>query len=189
MKKVNANELISIEESLSSYDFEALSPKQQKSLLVRFKSEVSPVTYSDLQFGGSEEDYKNKEKILLKFIKELYDVLGENYCIVRKYNEKWVVNKDLSPELVTIMTEYSVTNKFNGGILVEKEEALVDLFIQSVLKYNSFVQFIFQADEIIISPTDHLDVFVNSKNLELLEDKVSEITSLWGKDMLELATV
>jgi len=186
MEKVSAKELKNIENYLRFYDFEELSSKQSRQLIIKFNNKVSPVTYSDLQFNGDKEEYENKEKILIEFLKKLFKQFGETHCVIRKYDEKWVVNKEILPKLTTALTRYSVSNTFNGGILLEKDEILVDSFISSVLRYNSFVQFIFKTDEIVVSPTDHLDIFIASKNIDGLERKILDNITVWGADALEI---
>lgn len=187
MEKVSAEELKSIEEFLGFYNFEELSPKHQRQLIVKFNSETSPVIYSDLQFGGNKEEYENNEIIILKFLEKLFKLFREDYCVVRRYNEKWVVQEDMLPELSTALTRCSISNTFDGGILLKKDEILVESFISSVLRYNSFVEFIFITDEIIVSPTDHMDVFIASKDVDDLEGKILDRISAWGADVLKLA--
>jgi len=186
MNIINAKELENIEGQLDFYNFDELSSLKKKQLMVKFNDEVRPVIYSDLQFDGNRKEYEDKEKILLLFLTNLFKKIDEISCIIKKYNEKWVVNNEISPELTNVLTEQLISNRFRGGICTVKDDLIIDLFIRSVFKYNSFVQFIFKENQIIISPSDHLDIFIDSGDIDNLESKILEVFSVCGQDNLVL---
>lgn len=186
MKKISRKEFNSVEERLNFYDFDELSSRNQRQLVVKFKDEVSPVTYSDLQFDGNRAEYEEKEKSLKRFLKSLFITIGEPYCIIKKYNEKWVVNAEISPELATTLDKYSVSKKYNGAMAIEESSQLIELFIEAVLRYNSFVQFIFKEKEVVISPTDHMDIFIDSKEIDNLECEILGVIKECREDKLIL---
>lgn len=47
------------------------------------------------------------------------------------------------------------------------------MFVESVLKYNSFIEIVFQNTQLIISPTDHMDIFIHSNNIVAFKNIVS----------------
>jgi len=186
MKKVSKNDLIAIEKELEYYDFEELSPEHQKQWLIRFKKSVNEVTYSDLQYGGDEVEYNKKEEILLKLLYELFMMFKGKYCIIKKYEERWVIDNKLSEKLYNVLKNQQITTRFAGGILVEKDSEVIKLFAESVFKYNSFIQYIFSDEKIVVSPSDHLDIFIASNNIKALECKILGCINNVEKEMLEL---
>lgn len=186
MIKVNKRNLTIIEKELEFYDFKELSPKKQKQWLVRFKDSVDEITYSDLQFGGDENKYKEKEKILLELLHELFMSFEDEYCIIKNSEERWVMDTLLSDELKCILENNQILKGFTSAIFVKKNHRIVKLFAESVFRYNSFVQFIFRDERIVISPSDHLDIFIASDNLKVLEKKILECMGDCKEDLLEV---
>ena len=148
-----------IKKNMKFYDFDELCSDDDSKIVVKFHDYIDSVTYSDLKFNNDSEMYESKKKILIEFIGKIFNKIFETNCIIKKYNEKWVINKEEASDLAITLNNSLVTNKLKGGLLVDKNDKIVELFIESVFKYNSFIQIIFQDSKLIITPTDHMDIF------------------------------
>ncbi len=165
MNKINQNELEKIINEISFYNFNVLNANDNNKIVVKFHKNIAPTTYSDLQFYDGREKFDYKWNILVEFINKILANINEEECIVRKYNKNWIINPEGSKKLSDILRSNAIKNNFNGGLLVNKHNELINLFIESVLKYNSFIQLIFRKSQFIISPTDHMDIFFESNNM------------------------
>ena len=95
----------------------------------------------------------------MQFIKRILDKVSDKNCIIIKYSDKWVVNKTKTPELGMLLDNYLITNNWKGALLVDKDDRILELFLESVFKYDSFMQILLKDSKIIISPSDHMDIF------------------------------
>ena len=98
--------------------------------------------------------------------------------IVAKYESNWIINKDKSLELTALFKSNRLRTNFSGAIRVSDMKIIKD-FIYSNLKYNSFTHFILLENKIIITPTDHLDIFIASGDI----DNTFNIVKKLGKKM------
>lgn len=174
MNKINRNQLEKIINEISFYNFEELSTNDNSKIVVKFQNNIDSTTYSDLQFYDGREIFDYKKNILIEFINKILASIDEKELIMRKYNEKWIINPEESKEVSDVLSSNAIKNNFNGGLLVHKNNKMVELFIESVLKYNSFIQLIFQKSKIIISPTDHMDIFFESDNINELKRVIDD---------------
>jgi len=184
LNKISSKQMNKIKENMKFYDFDELSSDDDKKIVVKFNDSVDKVTYSDLTFFNGREMYEYKKKILIEFIRKILDTVSENNCIIIKYNEKWIVNKKESLELASILNNRLITNKLKGGILVAKNDRIVELFIESVFKYNSFIQIVCQDSKLIISPSDHMDIFFQSNNFTELSNLIIDSLNANDEDVL-----
>ena len=188
MNTINRNTLEKLIREMSFYNFNDLNSNNNRKIVVKFQNKINSITYSDLQFNEGVEIFEYKKNIIIEFIKKVSRVINEENCILRKYNERWVVNQEESKELVSIIKSNGINNNFNGGLLVHKNDQLVKLFIESVLKYNSFIQIIFSKSQIIISPSDHMDIFLESKDINALKRVVADNINSFGNNVLMFET-
>ncbi len=188
MNKISSKQMNYIKKKMNFYDFNELSSWDNSKIVVKFHDFVDSVTYSDISFNNGFEMCEYKMKILIEFIRKILDKVSEENCIIIKYNEKWVVNKAEAPELVNILNNNLVTNKLKGGLYVDKDDRIIELFIESVFKYNSFIQIVFKDSKIIISPSDHMDIFFQSNNISDLENLITNILYSYGKNILKYET-
>lgn len=174
-----------IKKMMKFYNFDELSTEDDSKIIVKFDDSVDSVTYSDLSFNNQFDLFEYKMRILIDFIKRILDKVSDKNCIIIKYNEKWVVNKTEVPELVKLLDNSLVTNKLKGGLLVDKNDKILELFLESVFKYNSFIQILLKDSKIIISPSDHMDIFFQSDNINELENLIIYFLKLYGKGTLK----
>lgn len=188
LNKISSKEMNYIKKKMKFYNFDELSTEDDSKIIVKFCDSVDSVTYSDLSFINGFEMYEYKKRILIDFIRKVLDKVSEENCIIIRYNEKWVVNKSEAAELVNYLNNSLVTNKLKGGLLVDKNNKIVELFIESVFKYNSFIQILLKDSKIIISPSDHMDIFFQSNNMGELENLIIDILNSYRKDTLKYDT-
>ena len=112
--------------------------------------------------------YFRKEKLLIEIILELLRDFQEVY--VFNYGNKWITNKKVAPSLNQILKDNRV---FDGDNRVLKltEEAEIVAFVKSIFRYNTFASFFNPEKCTVLTPTDHLDVFISSKDDYIKEVK------------------
>lgn len=184
MNQISAKQMDKIKKDMLFYNFNELNSNDNSKMVVKFHDNIDSVIYSDLQFYEGKEMFEYKKNILIEFIKKSLNKIAEDSCIIVKYNEKWVVNKEKSKELSEVLSNYSVRNNFNGGILIDKKSKIVELFIESVLKYNSFIEIVFGNSQLIISPTDHMDIFFQARNIAEFKNIIIDIINEFGENVL-----
>lgn len=63
------------------------------------------------------------------------------------------MNNKKSKRLYRILKQKNIKNKNTKALLIEKKSEELDLFILSVLKYKSFIQFLLKDEQIVITIT------------------------------------
>jgi len=157
----NKSELAVLETAMPFYDFEALSPSSGTSLVVKAPENQGVTRYGDVeQKNGTFSQYRRRERSLLRFLHQLFTYIPEDDCLVRKYEEAWVVRETEAPELAAFLRKEGV-DRGVWAILAGKSDDLISRFVISALRYNSFIQLLFPATQLIITPTDHMDLFLD----------------------------
>lgn len=176
------NQLKKLSEHFKFYDFKNLSPNNEYQFIVEFTYSIDVTTYSDIKYSSNDLDFIYQMKIMKKFINRLFHVLPDSYCMVRKYEKDWVVDRNLAEELSEYLSDHSVKNNFDQLLFLKKDDKAIDLLIDSVFKYNSFIQFIFEDSAIVVSPSDHLDVFISGENLSDLNKTICKCLSIFSEE-------
>ncbi|MGX7243631.1 hypothetical protein ACWOC1_02140 [Enterococcus quebecensis] len=176
MKKITEEKFSYLKKKFAFYDFAELSCNSGKEYIVEFINHRDITTFSDLQYGGSESQFNQSEKILVTFLLDFLKKLNEKSVFILNYENEWVVNRGLSNNLYKVLKKEQICHS-DIGIETDIENKLVKYFIDSVFKYNSFVSFIFEENEIIITPTDHMDIFICSNG----ESSFAQINALIRK--------
>ena len=171
------------------YDFNEMSSISGKQVLIKFNHSVDEIIYSDLQFGGDKLLYDKKEKKMCELLEELFSEFKDTSCLIRKYERKWIVDKTLSKELYLTLKANNIENHFDGMIVVKKDDKAIMQFFESIYKYNSFVQFLFPEERMVISPTDHMDVFIAAEDFEGLNLKLLNYFKKDNYEEIELVEV
>ena len=134
-------------------------------IIINFSKQFGKVIYSDLRYTTFDKKeiqlYSIKEKLLIEVILELLRKFQEIY--VFNYGDKWITNKKIAPSLNKILKGNKV---FDGDsrVLQLTEESEIVAFVKSIFRYNTFVSFVNPEKGIVITPTDHLDIFIDSKD-------------------------
>jgi hypothetical protein len=184
VNKVKNNQLENIKKEILFYNFDDLNSNDNSKIVVKFNEVIETVTYSDLQFNDERDIFEYQKNILIEFIKKILDKIDEESCIIIKYNEQWLINREETKELSDILFEYSIDNNFNGGIQADKNSKIVELFIESVFKYNSFIQIILKNSQVVISPSDHMDIFFQTNNILEFKNMIVDNIKLLGNNLL-----
>lgn len=184
IKLLGNTQIKKIKNNMKFFDFNELNSYDNSNIVIKFNKKIENITYSDILFGHDEKIFDFKKETLIEFTKKVIENVLEQECIILKYNEKWIVNKEKSYELFKVLDNFAIKNTFNGGILVDKNSEIVSLFIESVLKYNSFIELIFVDLKLIISPTDHMDIFFHSDNLVVFKELIESTICEWKENIL-----
>lgn len=103
-----------------------------------------------------------KKRLLNKlsaFIACIIDSIPDDQCYIVRYDDCWTANDSVMPDLHIALEHNNISN-INKAIVGKKCSKLVSIFVKSCLRYNSFIQIVFPRSQVIISPSDHLDVFI-----------------------------
>lgn len=172
--------------ALSFYDFQEMSSINGMDVVVRYKK-PNLLRFGDVAMGNcSLGSYYQLEETIASFFFGVLRFLSDKICYIVKYNDKWVVDSDPCTALASLLDRKQVKNAYNC-IRTEKTSGIVELFASSCFRYNSFVQFIFPEMPIIISPTDHLDIFFSGPSREKLYELLTNTFSIGGYESLEIA--
>lgn len=184
MIKYNNQEFTRFFSDLNFYDFQHFCSINGSDVKIEFSNCLECFTYNDLNHDSNREVFERKERMILELINSIFNLTKDENCLIKKYSESWIVNKKKSIRLYQILRNNNVKNKRTAAILVDKNNYEIELFVKSVLKYNSFVQFIFLEDKMVISVTDHMDIFIsftNKKFMLILQDSLEKFNSKYNK--------
>lgn len=169
MRKVNNLQLSTIEKQMAFYDFSSFDAENK--VVIYFRRD---------QFFLADPGYHVNGKVFYQelsciqlFIAKLMDKIADQECIIRKYQDEWVKNKRRSRKLHKSLKQAHIQIRKTPAIEIHKKSSVIPLFVESIVKYNTFAEFIFAEEKIVLSPTDHMDVFICFENAEVL-DKVEK---------------
>ncbi len=150
-----------LKNSIPFYDFEHLAIRGGATYVIKAPGEYAHIRYGDIALGNcTAADYREPEELLLSFFAVLLDTIDERECTIVRYEPQWVVRASHSPELSSALERNGINND-TYGITVDRHDPMVKEFATSAFRYNSFIQFLFPGRGIIITPTDHMDLFID----------------------------
>ncbi len=205
MKRLNYADTKCLKRKIPFYNFNNLAIVGGTRYVIKTSAEYSCMRYRDIEFGNcTASDYCRLECAFLRFLAVFFDSVPEEECTIIKYEPKWVVRQKDSPELCLRLHENGIDRSVHG-ITVSKCDAIVKEFVISSFRYNSFIQILFPHTKIIISPTDHMDLFlefpkegplISRVNLTLRQDEDNRLilvgddeTILWKDTKEDTGTV
>ncbi len=148
----------------SFYDLSACSQLCGNEIIIGLSKSLGAITYSDLRYTTFDKKdfrlYHEKEKLITGVVIELLGFFRGIY--VFNYGDKWIRNKKIAPSLNRILKENKIYDDKNC-VLQITEEAEIAALVKSVLRYNTFASFFSPEKGIVLTPTDHLDIFIASK--------------------------
>lgn len=189
MEVINPKDLDGIYRKHEFYDFDKMECRTGQQYIVEFIEKDDITTFSHIQYGGKEESFAYYKKAITSFLFQLIEEIEDPKCIILKYNDKWVVDQSESKVLASLLAGQGVMNEDNKGIKVDKDDLIVELFVDSVLTYNSFVCFLFEQSKIVVAPTDHLDIFIAAKDSEKLNKQINEMIADREHNTLSYRTI
>lgn len=144
---------------LTFYDFDALDVVDGVNLVVSFKQSDIPRFCDVVEGYCTLSAYSKYENKLSAFIACIIDSIPDDQCYIVRYDDCWTANDSVMPDLHIALEHNNISN-INKAIVGKKCSKLVSIFVKSCLRYNSFIQIVFPRSQVIISPSDHLDVFI-----------------------------
>lgn len=144
---------------LTFYDFDALDVVDGVNLVVSFKQSDIPRFCDVVEDYCTLSAYSKYENKLSAFIACIIDSIPDDQCYIVRYDDCWTANDSVMPDLHIALEHNNISN-INKAIVGKKCSKLVSIFVKSCLRYNSFIQIVFPRSQVIISPSDHLDVFI-----------------------------
>ena len=179
VKILNNTEKDILINSISSfYDLSTCSQLCGNKIIINLSKKLGKVIYSDLRYTTFDKKeirlYFRKETLLTGIILELLSNFQEIY--VFNYGNQWMINKRKAPSLNQILKDNKVFD-CESRVLKLTEEAEIVAFAKSIFRYNTFASFFNPGKGIVVTPTDHLDIFISLKNecvnviKEIIENK------------------
>ncbi len=150
-----------LKSSIPFYDFEDLAIRGGVTYVIKAPEACGQIRFGDIAPGNcTVADYREPEELLLSFFAVLLDTIDERECTIVRYEPQWVVRASRSPELSSALEKSGINND-TYGITVDKHDPMVKELVTSAFRYNSFIQVLFPGRGIIITPTDHMDLFID----------------------------
>lgn len=148
------------------YDFENLSSFQNESIQVGIVQDERYLRYGDILLRSEKyEDYCIMEQELVQFVISIVHELQEPQCIIRKYNSKWLTNNKLFVELKNWLTENHITDSIRTFNL-NANDPYLSKWLSCAFRGYCAIQLLLPKHKVIISPSDHMDCFVDSISQE-----------------------
>lgn len=157
------------------YSFDTLSSHKNNSIVLTFNNYIDVATFSDIKYGGSEKDYIAQKEILKTIIKEYINSFDVEFLYLKKYSELWLINEEICKELVYYMKANDINNNSKAMIVLRQAEPPFELFLDSLFMYNSFFQILLPEERIIVSPTDHMDIFLDGDDISRVEKGLEKL--------------
>lgn len=170
---LSIKELNKIKKAFSFYDFDNYNSINGQ-ILIKFNDNVKVTRFDDIQFGGLPENFIKQSNILKNVVVDLIDYLSTETIIIAKYQSKWIMNSNKSPELAEMFRTKGLRANFSGAISTN-DKRILEYFTYSNFKYNSFTHFLIPNAKVIITPTDHLDLFIAASDIENTLNVVKKI--------------
>ena len=162
----NTEKDISIGNIKTFYNLSTCSQSSGNEIIIHLSKKLGKVIYSDLRYTTFDKKdfqlYFRKEKLLIGIMLELFREFREVY--VFNYGDKWITNKKVAPSLNQILRDNKVFDGNHSSVLQLTEESEIVAFVKSIFRYNTFASFFNPEKCIVVTPTDHLDVFISAKD-------------------------
>lgn len=180
MEKISYKNILKIIDKMDFYNFEDLQSLNGVEIQIKFLDDNNIVTYNDVDTYDKCQKAKNNEENIIGLLKSIFDLTRDKEYIVLKYNERWIVNKKKTKKLYKILRNQNIKNKSTVAVRVEKYSEESKLFINSILKYNTFAIFILEEEQMIIAVSDHMDVFVCCREEIVIEKIKKQVNYKWN---------
>jgi len=165
-----------LKERLGFYDFKN-NVSNNKTFLIKFNKKINVFRFSNYLCDEDVACWECQIETLKKIFLKIIDSYSDGHIILAKYDENWVNDNEKNVELLSIFKNNNLKINFNGGIRTE-EKYIIEAFLMGNLKYFSFVHFLIAEKGIIITPTDHMDIFINisdiNQNIGIIKKIVKE---------------
>ena len=166
-----------LKNKFSFYNFKNFeSVNKENDMVIKF-SKNKITRYCDLILGGNPKEYEHLENDLLQLLNSFFDTLSTKDAVAIKYADTWVVDKKESSDLYLFLHKRKLDRK--KFLYLQDNKQLFLLLSKSTLRYNTFCQFLFPENELVLTVTDHLDIFVSTPILNT-KNKVREVVEQYS---------
>lgn len=160
------------------YDFDLSEIKNNKNpIILTFDGSYCELRSIDYKYGHDRDEIEIKELLLIRLFKSIICDFEEKEILIFNYGNKWINDTKKAKQLNRLLKEKRINNNIRA-IEVEKEAFIVELLIKSCLKFNSFVDFVFEKSELIITLTDHMDMIIVYNNYDIIEKVTEEVEKI-----------
>ena len=183
IERVPNKERVEVLGRLSFYDFRSCSLISGQEAIITL-SEEENTRYCDVCLYPDDKDirrrYYRRERSLIGLFSKMVVPLREMYLL--NDGERWIVNKRIAPQLNKLLYMYGIGDRDTMLKISALSEAVA--FLKSILRYNSFAFFLFPQEQLVIAPTDHMDIFIFGKDDHAFHHVINEIAGLRGYSMV-----
>lgn len=170
LKKLYNQEKNMLLNKMSFYNFGSFNCIFGEEIIIELKKILGKARYCDVvyyRFNKSiRKEYNVREKALLNVLSSLFHYFKENIVIV-KYDEQWLNNKKVSKKLNKLLFQDGIGQEI--AAIQTEDIDFAKLIGKSILKGNTFAFFVLLEAKLIITPTDHMDIFIASpENIKAL---------------------
>lgn len=156
--KISPIEIKNIKKQLDFYNFKEFRAVN-KGFLIHFRKGVDIIRYADIELGGKQDTYIAQRECLTHVMLVFFEKFLTNEIYIIKHNSKWLLHREIDPLLDSMMKKENIPNSFRGGI-TEHRVNILKAFIFANFEGNTLTSFILLNSNIIVIPTDHMDIFV-----------------------------
>lgn len=125
----------------------------QKGRTIQFIKSYRTVRYHHKMCGNEYADFIENQNILWNCLVSLLDICSKNYVWIIPYDRQWMAG--------SLFDHNKLTNRHM--IIKTNEADIIKEIFEMSLKYYSFPIFVSSERDIVVIPTDHLDLFVACK--------------------------
>lgn len=160
----NTEEDVLISSIRDFYNLSTCSQLCGNEVIINLSKRLEKVTYSDLRYTTFDKKefrlYFRKERLLIEIMLELF--LGFQEVYVFNLGDRWITNRKIAPSLNQILRDNKILDGDSCILLTEEFEIVA--FVKSIFRYNTFASFFDPRKGVLVTPTDHLDIFISSKD-------------------------
>lgn len=163
IEKVFGKEREEVLGRFSFYDFRSCSLVSGQEVIIAL-SEEDETRYCDVCLYPDHKEirkqYSRRERSMIQVFQDMVAPLREMYLLNDR--EQWLVNKRIAPQLNKLLRMYGIGDCDATLKVSALPEATA--FLKSILRYNTFAFFLFPKEQLVIAPTDHMDIFLFGKD-------------------------
>lgn len=176
IKKITEQQWNLIKKNINFYNFETQDILFGHTFVLKIKlpflEKLTHNTYKKINWCSN---------LFFRIIVDIIHLTDCDYILLHKYSKKWIVNKKIQRNLNKTLKVNNIKNISNSNIIIDICDVdLLIKFMQSILMYNSFVNFIINNKKIIITVTDHFDIFLFFDNDSITSD-IQSVVNIYSK--------
>lgn len=164
-----------INDKFSFYDFNKLEPKYGNSRIIRIKHDQKFARFGDaLNDPEKYKSYALLENELVGIVLMLAMTLDEPQCIFRRYGSKWLQNNEAFPHVEKWLIARGISNRRKSFWIETKDTCFRHWMVCAIRGYSP-IQLLLPQNRVILSPTDHMDIFIDAKETQVKEKIIAGV--------------